>query len=592
MVVLGPDDLQQSQMPYYSPSPAPAQIYANAAVTPIAQPQHYPQYYPQLQQQQQQQQQYQSQQPPQLQPQLYQQQPLLQNATTPSSSTSSVSPTQHHVTVNSYPMEVPQLSSDVLRQHLLTPFEHHVAGTFAPPEYSPVQKVELISGPSSQYRDKFWAVLYLLHFFAFTIGGIYAFYREFNSLGAFSFNMRNETIGIMVLVIGISISLSLLALLMAKYHPKFMLLTSIFCGFGFWIAIFIVSALYTTWVWALFVAVFFLIYAYWVYCIRQRIQFAVAMLRQASEVIARWPTTIILAFASMAVEVFLMCLWVVSSVGIFVAANSDRSGAWEISNRGWGSVFLIIFSMFWTTQVVKNTLHCTISGLTSYWYFLYPTSQSSNPTLHSLKRASTTSFGSICLGSLVLVIVRTLRSIARMLAGGSSGPKNIVGMIFCCCGRVLLYFIDAIITYVNVYAFVQVSVYGKSYCTGAKDAITLLRKRGFVAIMNDSLIGILLTYTSLVSGFICGLLVSGITNFLGNDGYISWGVAAGIFGFSVTLIAMEVLDSAIVTIFVCLAEDPTTLYRTKPESYQNLIHALAIGYPKIVSRQTLAPSPY
>ena len=51
-------------------------------------------------------------------------------------------------------------------------------------------------------------------------------------------------------------------------------------------------------------------------------------------------------------------------------------------------------------SVAKNVVHVTTSGLYATWYFL-SSALPSNPTTKAFKRAITTSFGSLCLGSLL-----------------------------------------------------------------------------------------------------------------------------------------------------------------------------------------------
>ncbi|RUS12905.1 plasma-membrane choline transporter-domain-containing protein, partial [Endogone sp. FLAS-F59071] len=41
--------------------------------------------------------------------------------------------------------------------------------------------------------------------------------------------------------------------------------------------------------------------------------------------------------------------------------------------------------------------------------------------------------------------------------------------------------------YFNYYAYTQVAIYGKDFCTAAKDTWTLIKDRGIEAIINDNL---------------------------------------------------------------------------------------------------------
>jgi hypothetical protein len=85
-----------------------------------------------------------------------------------------------------------------------------------------------------------------------------------------------------------------------------------------------------------------------------------------------------------------------------------------------------------------------------------------NPTLGSFKRATTTSFGSICLGSLLVAVLETMRAILRWARGQRD---NLAAY----CLDILLNLIESLVQYFNVYAFTQVAIYGKPYVQAAQD---------------------------------------------------------------------------------------------------------------------------
>jgi len=113
----------------------------------------------------------------------------------------------------------------------------------------------------------------------------------------------------------------------------------------------------------------------------------------------------------------------------------------------------------------------TASGTFATGYFLSPQIPAF-PTLHSLRRATTTSFGSICLGSLLVSITQILRSLAS--------DRNY--LLQC-----ILSLLENILKYFNRYAFTQVAIYGKSYIDAATSTWKLILERGLDAVINDNL---------------------------------------------------------------------------------------------------------
>ena len=69
-------------------------------------------------------------------------------------------------------------------------------------------------------------------------------------------------------------------------------------------------------------------------------------------------------------------------------------------------------SLFWTGAVLCNTVHVIVSGMV-FLVLIHggreAASMPPNPLMNALRYAVTTSFGSICYGSLFTAAIRTLR---------------------------------------------------------------------------------------------------------------------------------------------------------------------------------------
>jgi hypothetical protein len=80
--------------------------------------------------------------------------------------------------------------------------------------------------------------------------------------------------------------------------------------------------------------------------------------------------------------------------------------------------------------------------------------------------------------------------------------NNAIWQIVTCCIQCLLQIIGDLLEYFNRYAFAQVAIYGKDYCSAAKDTWNLCKARGIDAIINDNLIGNVLGVGSLIVGLL------------------------------------------------------------------------------------------
>lgn len=300
--------------------------------------------------------------------------------------------------------------------------------------------------------------------------------------------------------------------------------------------------------------------AVWLFLVRHRIPFAAALLRTSARLISTYKLTIVLNLMLCVASFGYIALW-----GYGVAAPVDRLYK-DQGNGGYIFVIvLLVFTMLWVSQVTPNVMHVTTSGLAATWYFAGSQNMPRNPTLASFKRAVTTSFGSICFGSLVVAIIQFIR---WLVESSSSDYEN--GFVQCLLSCVLRC-IERIVEYFNRYAFVHVAIYGCSYIEGAKRTFALCRQCFFAAYFNDCLVSPTLNMfafaVSLVFAFIAGVIS------------MSWPI--GVLAFVVALIVHSLffvpVESAVTTVFVCFAECPEALRESDLELYATIHAADANG---------------
>jgi len=290
--------------------------------------------------------------------------------------------------------------------------------------------------------------------------------------------------------------------------------------------------------------------------IRNRIPFAVEMIKCVVTIIQNYPATQLTAYLSILVQIAWVCLW------MFALVIAQRfSGTLSTV----ALIFLLI-SLYWVSEVIKNVVHVTVSGVVATVYFMGDM-MPANPTLGALKRSLTTSFGSICLGSLIVSLIKTLRALVQMMK--SENNNILICLVDCILGC-----IDSLVQYFNHYAYCQVAIYGKSFVEAAKATWQLIKYAGLEAIANDNLIdGVLwmgVLFNALITG-LAGLLIAKIPIFDYSDvSYILF-IVGFVIGFIMMILAMQVIDSGVACTFVCFAEDREVLHRTNPELYQRLV---------------------
>lgn len=81
----------------------------------------------------------------------------------------------------------------------------------------------------------------------------------------------------------------------------------------------------------------------------------------------------------------------------------------------------------------------------------------------------------------------------------------------------------------------------------------------------------MLAFAQIIGGIFTGVVVALIANYAYD---IDWRPYAGVgfvIGCMIMVVITEVVEAAIIALFICLADDPVTLQRTKPDEYNRLM---------------------
>ena len=134
----------------------------------------------------------------------------------------------------------------------------------------------------------------------------------------------------------------------------------------------------------------------------------------------------------------------------------------------------MLLSVMWAVSVFTNVVHCTTSGAVASWWFNASATPNSSVVQYSFIRAATTSFGPICLGSLLGAAVGVTRfTIRYMKSTTSCSTRNGIcrpgttGYLLACLDSLLNMFEKAV-KYFNRYAYCYVAIYGDGFVEASK----------------------------------------------------------------------------------------------------------------------------
>ncbi|KAJ3269818.1 putative choline transporter, neither null mutation nor overexpression affects choline transport [Terramyces sp. JEL0728] len=395
----------------------------------------------------------------------------------------------------------------------------------------------------------------------------------------------NNFIGVLVTSVGVGFIISVIYFFMMQKFAgtliKITMILAIVMNFAV-AALFFILGQFVTGIIMLVLAAL-TAWAYWSW--RSRIPFAKVILKTVTSITKQFPATLGVGVVGLIVQMVFIVWWLFTLIGIDVLGNNKVLSSGAV----YGLSLYCVFFFYWTSQVVGNAVHITVSGVFATYYFMGTTDASGNvnvpvrnPTAKAAKRALTSGLGPNCYGSLLIAIIQTLKFLVNS-ARNNDGNDNVACQIILCCIACILSMFEDLLEYFNKYAFAQVAIYGKDYCTAAKDTWELAKSRGIDAVINDNLIGNVLGIGCLIIGVITGAIALAYVKLSPtvDDVWPNF-LIMGLIGFFIGIVEFSVLsgviDSGVTTTFVCLAEDPQALFNTKPELFNKVREV----YPQVL----------
>jgi len=407
----------------------------------------------------------------------------------------------------------------------------------------------------AQYRDVIWAVAFIAHLgvMIFVISANIANAGDGEDAAASGWSGLYTLVAISVIA---SIGLSSAAIVFMTRYPaemvKMGLIFSAFVAFAIALGAIMSGNMFG----ALIGLAFFGFTLYYIKTVWSRIPFAAVNLKTALTAVKSNTGLVVVAYSLMALAFAWMGFWMVG----MQSSLETSTGA---------VTFLLLVSFYWTYQVLCNTIHVTTAGTVGTWWFVPREANGccSTALRDSFRRATTYSFGSICLGSLLVAVVQALRMMAHQ------ARQNEDMQLLACVLEFILACIQDIVEYFNKWAYVYVGLYGFGYIEAGRNVIQLFQQKGWTVVITDNLTEWALFMMSVVVGAVTGIigLLASVANpnLLADLGEDNASFAAAFFasflvGVVFSSILMSVVQSAVNTVIVCFAESPAEFERNHP----------------------------
>lgn len=310
---------------------------------------------------------------------------------------------------------------------------------------------------------------------------------------------------------------------------------------------------------AIISTIFMILYLLIVIIMRKRIGLVAALFKEAGKALGAMPLLLIQPLWTFIVLVIVCALMI---VGYFFLHTSGQP---EVNKSGYvtyplNTFFQImrwyhLFAFFWLTQFVISCQHIVIAGAVATWFFTRDKNHLGAPILISIKNVIRYHLGSVAFGSFIIAVIKLIRFIMKQVENYLKRQQNPASFILKCCQCCLACF-ESFLKFLNKNAYIEIAIYGYSFCTAAKEALRTLTNNalrvGAINSVGDFVLFVGKAGITIAVGFIAMEMIKK------KDGlYYEWSpiVIACIFAFLVSHAFLSIYEMAIDTLFLCFCED-------------------------------------
>uniref|UniRef100_A0A672TAT2 Choline transporter-like protein n=1 Tax=Sinocyclocheilus grahami TaxID=75366 RepID=A0A672TAT2_SINGR len=236
--------------------------------------------------------------------------------------------------------------------------------------------------------------------------------------------------------------------------------------------------------------------------LRKRLLIAIALIKEASKAIGHVMSSLFYPLLTFALLFLVIAYWAITAVypkeNLDIGINNFNCSLSNVTTEcpdaeclfafyGGETLYhkyLILFQFynlflfFWCANFVTALGQVTLAGAFAsyYWAFKKPDDIPAYPVFNSLGRALRYHTGSLAFGSLILAIVQVIRVILEYLDQKLKGAQNKCAKFLLSCLKCCFWCLEKCIKFLNRNAYIMVAIYGKNFCTSAKDAFFLLMR--------------------------------------------------------------------------------------------------------------------
>lgn len=327
--------------------------------------------------------------------------------------------------------------------------------------------------------------------------------------------------------------------------------------------------------------------------LRERIVIAIELIKQGSKAVSAMLTTLVFPLFPWFLQLVLFAWFVVvlaflstSGTGEYqevytngtisdtVCKAADALNEWLDTNHTVScnfqqyntddNVFRLqvfhLFGWFWMMNFIIALGQCVLAGAFASWYWAWDKKKDvpAAPLLSSFWRTCRYHLGSLAFGSLIIALIQMIRAALeyiemKLKEGPDPGP--IIKFILCCL-KCCFWCLEKFMKFLNRNAYIEIAVYGKNFCTSAKNAFFLIMRNILRVAVLDKVTDFLLFIGKL--SITAGMGVASFFFFRKDEDlnyYLAPVIIIIIAAYVVATAFFGVYSMAIDTVFLCFLED-------------------------------------
>jgi len=221
-------------------------------------------------------------------------------------------------------------------------------------------------------------------------------------------------------------------------------------------------------------------------CMREQINLAIGLVKEAAKAMQAMRTIVFIPFLQAFGFGLFMVPWVfyilyLASLGDQKVKQFDVNGVavtareYEFDNEVQRSGWYMLFIFMWTSQFIIAVGHLTIATAVATWFFTRDKSYVHSGTpFRSVGLVLRFHTGTAAFGALILAIVQIIRAVITYMQKKAKESGNKVAEYILCLCQCCFWCFEKCVKFLSQNAYIQTAIFGKGFCSGAKDAFFLI----------------------------------------------------------------------------------------------------------------------